>query len=323
MARKGTQPLKPVVLFFALLIASLADAADLPRLGVLSFTQVTPAMQDALRSGLREHGYVENRNLVIEWRAAEGRVDRAKTLAAELVSMNSQVIVAMLTPAVQAAKEATATIPIVMAPAGDPVATGFVASLARPGGNITGIAGQGAEISGKRVALLRELLPKVESIGLLTNGADPFVRPFIDEHRAVAKKVGLRLRIADVRRPQDVESALAGLARDGAAAVVVQGVLTGQAWQVGPLSMRHKLIAVSNLRQFADNGGFFSYGANSLGIYRRAASYVDRILKGAKAAELPVELPTEFELVVNMKVARALGVTIPPSVLVRVDELIQ
>jgi putative ABC transport system substrate-binding protein len=296
---------------------------DLPRIGVLSFTQITPASQEALRAGLHDHGYVEKRSVLIEWRAAEGRVERAKALAHELVALKVDVIVAMLTPAVQAAKEATRTIPIVMAPAGDPLATGFVASLARPGGNITGLAGLGAELSGKRIDLLRELIPGLKRLGLLTNSADPFAKPFIEEHRLAARKAGVQFHIVDVRRPEDIDAALSSMAKEGASAVIVQGVLTGQNWRVGPLATRHGLPSTSNLRQFAESGGLLSYGASFTHIHRRAASYVDRILKGAKAAELPVEQPTQFELVINLKAARALGLAVPASVLVRADQVIE
>lgn len=310
-------------LVLAMWLAVPAYGADLPRVGVLSFTQVTPAMQKALLAGLREHGYVDKRDILVEWRGAGGRVEQARSAARELVALKVDVIVAMLTPAVQASKDATRSIPIVMAPAGDPLATGFVKTLARPGGNITGIAGQGAAISGKRISLLRELVPGLKAFGLLTNSADPFARPFVSEHRLVAEQAGLRLHIADARRPEEVDAALASLAREGVGAVVVQGVLTGQGWQVGPLAVKHRLPSVSNLKQFVDAGGMVSYGANFAGIYRRAASYVDRLLKGAKAAELPVELPTEFELVVNLKVARAMGRAIPPAILVRADQVIE
>lgn len=310
-------------LLAGLLLALPAYGAELPRIGVLSFTQVTPAMQDALRAGLREHGYVEKRNILIEWRGAGGQVERARSAARELVALKVDVIVAMLTPAVQASKDATRTIPIVMAPAGDPLATGFVQTLARPGGNITGIAGQGAAISGKRISLMRELVPGLKAFGVLTNSADPFAKPFVGEHRLVAEQAGLRLHIADARRPEEVDAALASLAREGVGAVVVQGVLTGQPWQVGALAAKHRLPSVSNLRQFVDSGGMVSYGASFTGIYRRAASYVERLLKGAKAAELPVELPTQFELIINLKAARAIGRPIPQSILVRADQVIE
>jgi putative tryptophan/tyrosine transport system substrate-binding protein len=312
-----------LALAFALLAAAPAGAADMPRIGVLSFTQVTPAMQQALRQGLREHGYEEKRNILVEWRTAGGQIERARAAAKELVGLKVNVIVAMLTPAVQASKDATGTIPIVMAPAGDPLATGFAKTLARPGGNITGIAGQGAAISGKRISLMRELVPGLKAFGVLTNSLDPFAKPFVSEHRLVAERAGLRLHIADARRPEDVDAALASLAREGVGAVVVQGVLTGQGWQVGPLAAKHRLPSVSNLKQFVDSGGMLSYGANFDGIYRRAASYVDRLLKGAKAAEIPIELPTEFELIVNLRAARAVGRVVPPAILVRADQVIE
>ena len=206
---------------FILIVAALLLGAGLPvqaqqpepvrRVGVLTFTQLTPALQEPLRQGLREQGYVEGQNLLIEWRAADGRPERAKALAQELVGLKVDVIVANLTPAVQAAKEATSTIPIVMASAGDPVGTGFVKSLARPGGNITGLTGISAELAGKRIELLRELVPGLARVGLLLNGSNPFAKSLVSETRMAAKRAGLQLQIIDVRRAQDVEPALYGL----------------------------------------------------------------------------------------------------------------
>jgi ABC-type uncharacterized transport system substrate-binding protein len=295
----------------------------MPRIGVLTFTPMTDVLQESFRQGLRDHGYVEGENTVVEWRAAGGRNDLAKALAVELVRLKVDVIVAIFTPAVQAAKDATRTIPIVMAPAGAPVATGFVASLARPGGNITGIAGLDAELQGKRIQLLQELVPGLTRVGLLINAADPFAKPFVAETQLAAKRIGVQVHIVDVRRPQDIDAAFATMTKQGANAVIVQGVLTASAWQTGTLAGRYHLPSLSVTKQFAESGGLMSYSASFTDTYRRAASYVDRILKGAKPADLPIEQPEKFELVINLKTAKTLGLTIPPSLLQRADQVIE
>ena len=311
----------------ALLAAPLAAEAQqtgkVPRIGVLTTNPMTGALQEAFRQGLRDHAYVEGQNILVEWRAAEGRTDSAKALAEELVGLKVDVIVAIFTPAVRAAKAATSTIPIIMAPAGAPVATGFVASLARPGGNITGIAGLDAELQGKRIDLLRELIPGLTRVGLLINAADPFAKPFGDEAQVAAKRSGVQIHIVDVRRPPEIDAAFAAMTKQRAGAVIVQGVLTVSPWQAAGMAVRHRLPSLSVTQQFAESGGLMSYAASYTDTYRRAASYVDRILKGAKPADLPVEQPTKFELVINLKTAKALGLTVPQTLLARADEVIE
>jgi putative ABC transport system substrate-binding protein len=201
----------------AAIAAQAQPSRDTPRIGVLVVTPKAKAVQDGFRQGFRDHGYVEGHNIVIEWRSADGRTERAKAMAAELVRLKMNVIVAEFTPAVQAAKDATSTIPIVMAPAGDPVATGLVASLARPGGNVTGLSNVAAELSGKRFELLREFLPGVARVGLLINGADPLDKAFVDATRTAASGAGIQLHVATVPRPEDLEVALAGMTRPGLA----------------------------------------------------------------------------------------------------------
>jgi ABC-type uncharacterized transport system substrate-binding protein len=314
-----------VVALLLLVVALVAEAqpqvGKVPRIGVLTFTELTAALQEAFRQGLRDHGYVEGQNVLVEWRAAEGRPDRAKALAAELVELKVDVIVANLTPAVQAAKDATSTIPIVMASAGDPVGTGFVASLARPGGNITGMTGISAELSGKRIELLRELIPSLTRVGLVVNASNPFAKPFVAETRAAAKRAGIQLHVEDVRRPQQVGAAFSALTRRHVGAVIVDGALT--AWQAAELAGQHRLPSISNQRHYVDAGGLMSHGAQFADMHRRAASYVDKILKGSRPGDLPVERPTQFELVINLRTARALGLTVPPSLLVRADHVIE
>jgi putative ABC transport system substrate-binding protein len=311
----------------ALLAAPLAaeaqQAGKVPRIGVLASEPMTAVLQEAFRQGLRDHGYVEGQNIVVEWRAADGRADYANRLAAELVALKVDVIVAIFTPAIRAAKDATSTIPIVMAPAGAPILTGFVASLARPGGNITGITGLDAELQGKRIELLRELIPGLMRVGLLINAADPFAKPFIDETEVAAKKTALQIHVMDVRRPEEIDAAFAAMEKQLAGAVIVQGILTASVWRVGDLAVQHRLPSLSVTRQFAQSGGLMSYSASSTETYRRAANYVDRILKGAKPGDMAVEQPTRFELVINLRTAKALGLTIPKSLLLRADEVIQ
>jgi len=307
----------------ALVTEAQQQAGKVPRIGVLTFTQMTAALQEAFRQGLLDHGYVEGQNIVVEWRAAEGRPDRAKALAVELARLNVDVIVANLTPAVQAAKDATSTIPIVMASAGDPVGTGFVASLARPGGNITGMTGISAELSGKRLELLRELIPGLTRVGLLINATNPFAKTLVDETQVAAKRTGVRLYVVDVRRPQEIDAAFLAMTKQRAGAVIVDGALTAPAWQAAELAVRHRLPSVSNQRQFVDSGGLMFHGAQFADVYRRAASYVDKILKGAKPGTLAVEQPTRFELAINLRTAKALGLTVAPSLLLRADQVIE
>lgn len=310
------------LLFGATLVADAQPKTEkVPRIGVLTFTRLTAAFQEPLRQGLRDHGYVEGQSILIEWRAAEGRPDRANALAAELVQMKVDVIVANLTPAVQAAKNATGTIPIVMAAAGDPVGTGFVASLPRPGGNITGLTGISAELSGKRVELLRELIPGVTRVGLLVNETNPFAKSLVEETRAAAKRVGIQLHVVDVRHAPEVDAALSGLTKQHVGAVIIDAALIP--WRAAELAVQHRLPSISNQRAFVEAGGLMFHGAELADVQRRAASYVAKILRGAKPADLPVEQPTRFELVINLRTAKTLGLTVAPSLLLQASQIIQ
>jgi putative ABC transport system substrate-binding protein len=319
---------RAVALAVLVLAATLAaeaqqPAGQVPRIGVLIFTPAMKAFQEAFRQGLREHGYVEGRNIAVEWRSAEGSNDRANALAAELVRLKVSVIVAELTPAVQAAKNATQTIPIVMAPAGDPVATGLVASLARPGGNITGFSNIAAELAGKRLELLREVVPGLARVGILIHGADPLDKLFVEETQAAAARTGIQLHIAGVARPEDLDAAFAAITKERVGAVIVPGNLPVPGRQVAQLALRYGLASISPRSEFADSGGLMSYGASFADIQRRAAGHVDRILKGAKPADLPVEQPTKFELVINRQTGTSLGIAFPPSILLRADQVIE
>ncbi len=323
----------PVVLACALLVAPLAAAAQqpakVPRVGFLSPTSPSdPARQRGLaafRQGLRELGYVEGHNIAIESRWADDKYNRLPDLAADLVRLKVDVIVAAAVPAIRAAKETTRTIPIVMAVVVDPVATGLVASLARPGGNVTGLSMMAPELVGKQMELLKEVVPKVSRMALLWNPANPGNLPQLQEAEVAARALGVRVQPLEARDPKEIDSAFAAMTRDraGALMVLVDAMLVTQRTQIAGLAAKRRLPAVYGLRDHAEAGGLMSYGPHLPDLYRRAATYVDKILKGAKPAELPVEQPTRFELVVNLKTAKALGLTFPPSILIRADQLIQ
>jgi putative tryptophan/tyrosine transport system substrate-binding protein len=313
----------------AVLAAPLTGGAQQPakavrRVGVLIFRPTaSQASQEAFRQDLRDRGYVEGQNILIEWRSADGRTDRANALATELVRLKVDVIVAEFTPTALAAKRATRTIPIVMAGAGDPVATGLVASLARPGGNVTGVSNIAAELSGKRLDLLREVVPGLTRAGLLIHGGDPLDKGFVSETQTAAAKAGIHINVARVPSSAQLESAFSALTKERVGAVIVQANVPVPAKQIADVALRHRLPSISLLNEFAESGGLMSYGVNVSEIYRRVADYVDKILKGAKPADLPVEQPTKFELIINLKTAKALGFTIPPSLLLRADQVIE
>jgi putative ABC transport system substrate-binding protein len=279
-----------------------------------------------LDEGLRELGYVEGRNVVFERRFAEGRQERLPALAAELVQLKVDVIVTGSNPAIAAVKQVTATIPVVMAVSRDPVGAGFIASLARPGGNITGLANDATpEIIGKNLELLKEAAPRVSRVAFLWNPVPPGAGTTKNAVESAARRLGLTLQSVEVRGPNEFESAFAAMVRERANGVVVatDPVLVGPRSRVVDLAARSRLPAVYGLREFAEAGGLMSYGPNIADQFRRAAIYVDKVLKGAKPADLPVEQPTKFELVINLKTAKALGLTIPPSLLLRADQVIE
>jgi putative ABC transport system substrate-binding protein len=274
-----------------------------------------------IKDGLRELGYVEGRNLAIELRSAQGRPDALDVLAAELVGLKVDVIVTVLTPAVVAAKRATGTIPIVMAGVGDPVGTGIVASLARPGGNITGMSTFGPELASKTLEFMRELRPGTSRVAVLANATDPFTRPLLEQLQAGAKALRMELLVTQVRSESDYEAAFLAWTRQRVDAVFVQSSL--QLRQASELALQHRLPTYSSVRSFVDSGGLLTYTASEAERYQRTAWYVDRILKGARPADLPVERPTRFELVINGRTAKALGIAIPQTVLLRATEVIE
>jgi len=277
------------------------------------------------RQGLRELGYVEGQNLVLEYRTLDSdRLEELGVLAAELVKANVDVIFAVAAGAF-AAKKATRTIPIVFAGIADPVGTGLVASLAHPGGNVTGLATTAPDLSGKRLQLLTEILPDIARVAVLWNAANPIMAQQVSETEAAARALKIQLQHVPIRSADDLDGAFAAITsqRAGAVVVIADGLTAAHREQIGALAMRHRMPLISEFRDFAVVGGLAAYGPSAADTARRAAGYVDKILKGAKPADLPVQQPTTFDLVINLKAARALNVTIPPAVLLRADQTIE
>jgi putative ABC transport system substrate-binding protein len=297
----------------------------LPVVGVLVSASPPHPFADALRRGLQSLGYSEGRNIALEVRYSEGRSDRAAEIATEFVRLGVDVIVAHFTPAVRAALGATQTIPIVMAPAGAPLQSGFIDSLARPGGNVTGLSAMDAEIGGKRLQLLRDLIPNLTRVAVLasTPDTDPYSGPFVENVRLAATRTGLRLEPVLVSGPNEFESAFAAMAKAGAQAVIIQPLFDPHRAILVELATKHRLALMSGSRETTAAGGAISISANFLELYERAAPYVDKIIKGANPANLPVEQPTKFQVVLNMKTVRALGLTVSPTLLASADEVIE
>jgi putative ABC transport system substrate-binding protein len=280
---------------------------------------------EAFRQGLRELGYVEGKNIVIEWRYAEGKSDRLPALAAELVRLKVDIIVTGGPPSTRAAKQATKIIPIVMAQDDDPVGNGFAASLARPGGNITGLATLSPEISGKQLELLKEILPKLSRVGVVGDVTRPGIAQSLREINVAADATGVQLQYLEVRVPKDIETAFRAASKERADAVLVLGsaVLLSQRREVADFAIKNRLPAIYRNLESVEDGGLMGYGVSIPDLFQRAATYVDKILKGARPADLPVEQPTKFELVINLKAAKQIGLTIPPNVLARADKVIR
>ena len=302
-------------------------AGKVSRVGILwaYSPSVASILGDAFRQGLRGLGYVEGRNILIEERWAQDRFDRLPALAAELSRLKLDVIVTASTPAVQAAKQATKTVPIVMTLVSDPVEDGVVASLARPGQNVTGLSLMHPEVSAKRVALLKEVVPKLSRVAVLWSPLTAANRKVLQETQAAAHALGLQLRPIEVRAPTDLNSAFSAIARDRAGALVVvpDALFRNQHGPILDLAARSRLPAIYWSRDLVEAGGLMAYGVNFPDVLRQAAGLVDKILRGAKPADLPIEQPTKLELVINMKTAKTLGLTLPQSLLVRADEIIQ
>ena len=310
-------------LFAAPLSAPAQQVGKVSRIGILA--NVSGGIWSPFIEGLRDLGYVEGQNITIEFRSSEGKYERLPDLAAELVRLNVDVIVAAASENVVVAKQATRTIPIVMAGSGDPVGGGLVAGLAQPGGNVTGLSLSAPELAGKQLQLLKEIVPKVARVAVLWNPTNRASHSLVEEAKVAARSLRVQLQILEARRPDELQTAFAAMARERAGALLVfsDGMFLLQRTRITDFAAKSSLPAMYARREFVDAGGLMSY-ASSLGEnLRRAAAYVDKILKGAKPADLPVEQPTKFELVINLKTAKTLGLTIPPSLLLRADHVIE
>jgi len=317
-----------VALTLSILVAQLAAEAQqpgrVPRIGILQNTVTRSTYTEAFRQGLRALGWVEDQNMVIESREGRG-YEHYPDLAAELVRLQVDVIFATNAPAIQAAMRATTTIPIVMVSLGDPVAAGFVASLARPGGNITGLSGFSPELSGKQLELLKEVVPNVARVALLANPTNPHTPFIVSEAEMAARALGVQLHLLEVREPNELGSVFAAMttARANALLVLPDPMLSGQSGRIVELAAQSRLPAMYAELSWALAGGLMVYGVSLDDMNRRAATYVDKILKGAQPGDLPVERPVKFTLVINLNTAKALGLTIPPTLLFQADEVLQ
>jgi putative tryptophan/tyrosine transport system substrate-binding protein len=311
------------------LVAGAQQTGKVFRIGILGNVPVTSPegarLWGAFIQGLRELGYVEGRNITIEHRYSEGQYGRLPDLAADLVRLNVDVIVAPATQNPVVAKQATRTIPIVMTGAGDPVGSGLVASLARPGGNVTGLSLLAPAIVGKQLELLKEITPQVSRVAVLSNPTNPTTALLLAQAKVAARSLPVQLHIQEARGPDEFERTFAALTREraGALLVLTDGMFLLHVTRIVDLAAKSRLPAMYGTREYVDVGGLVVYGPSLRDSFRRAAAYVDKIFKGAKPGDLPVEQPTTFELVINLKTAKALGLTIPPSILARADEVIQ
>ena len=309
-------------------LAEAQQPTKIPRIGVLA--AATPAtaahLIEAFKQGLHEHGYVEGQNVALELRFGDGKAEQFPILAAELVRLKVDVILALTNPVIDAVRQATQTIPIVMPAASDPVGAGFVASLARPSGNITGLTGYSPELNGKRLELLKEAFPKLSRVALLLSPNFPGSTLDLKETQSAARSLGLRIQPLEVRDDFDIDRSFKAMIKERADALTMfpgHPVLFVNRKKIVELAANHRLPTMYSLIEFVDAGGLMFYGPDLLAGYRRAADYVDKLLKGAKPADLPVEQPTKFEFVINLKASRRIGLTIPPNVLARADKVIR
>jgi putative ABC transport system substrate-binding protein len=324
---------KVIGLALSALLFALCGSVDaqqptkLPRIGRLAVASHSAESDriEAFRRGLRKLGYVEGRNIVIEWRFADGEFGRLPAHAAELVRLKVHVIVTSGSTPTRIARAATSTIPIVMSNDNDPVGDDFVASLARPGGNITGLSNFAPELSGKRLEILREVVPKLSHLGILGTSTNPGYAQSIKEVKLAAAALGVKFEYLDALNPENIETAFrtASKWRVDGVLVLTSGILVAQRVQVAELAAKHHLPAIYPNSQFVEADGLMFYGVHVIDLDRRAATYVDKILKGAKPADLPVEQPTKFEFIINLKAAKQVGLTIPPNVLARADRVIR
>ena len=315
-------------MLFALCVpVSAQQPTKVTRIGYLvGPSTASSARYEAFRQGLRELGYVEGKNIVIEWRSSEGNRDRQRALVAELLRLKVDVIVAVGGGDIRIAKEATTTIPIVMVQGGDPVGSGFVTSLARPGGNITGLAILRPELSGKRLELLTEIVPRLSRVALFASSASPEHPQVLKEAELAAGALGVKLQSLDIRSPKDFETSFQAALKGRAEAILVRvrgPILSPHRKEFAELAVKNRLPVIYEGAEEVEAGGLMSYGVNFPDLYRRAAVYVDKILRGTKPADLPVEQPMKFELIINLKAAKQIGLTIPPNVLARADKVIR
>jgi putative ABC transport system substrate-binding protein len=309
------------------LAARAQRPSEIPRIGFLGNSTATleANLVEPFRGGLRDLGYIEGRNILIEYRWAEGNYERFRALISELIALKVDVIVTAGTPASLAVKTATTTIPLVMVAVGDPVATGLVASLALPGGNITGLASISVEMEGKRLELLKEVVPKISHVAVLWNAASPVQVIEEGQVRAAAQVLGMKMLSLGVRTREEIDDALAAIVRErpDALLVLADRLFLHHRTRIMDFAAQHRLPGVHAYRELVEAGGLMSYGPSYADMHRRAATYVDKILKGAKPADLPVERPVKFELIVNLKAAKALGLDVPATLLARADEVIE
>ena len=308
--------------------AQAQQAAKIPRIGFLTGAALSTqfARMDAFREGLRDLGYVEGKNIVIDWRSYEGKRDRQRVLVGELVDLKADVIVAVGVGDIRAVKDATTTIPIVMLVGGDPVASGFVSSLARPGGNITGLATLRPELTGKRLELMKEIVPKLSRVAIFASPESQDYSHVLKELDVSAEAFAVKLQVVDVRSPKDIEPAFRNAVKgraDGVLFRVPGPQASFQRPQIASLAVKSGLPVIYEGTEYVEAGGLMSYGVSVTDLAHRAAAYVDKILKGAKPADLPVEQPTKIELVINLKPAKQIGLTIPPNVLARADRVMR
>jgi putative ABC transport system substrate-binding protein len=317
-----------VVLLAVAVTAEAQQAKKVSRIGYLAVNSpsVERNLVEAFQQGLRGLGWVDGQNITIEYRFAEGKLDRLSDLATELVGLKVDVLVVTGgTPPALAAKKATTMIPIVFVPVGDPVATGLVASLARPGENITGLSNMQVGLSGKRLELLKEVVPKVSRVFVLWNPGNPFSELALRETEAAGRALRIQLKPLEMRSPKDLEPAFSEMSAARAAALLVMAdsMFRGERARLADLAVKNRLPTVLPQGVYVEAGGLMSYGENQADLWRRSATYVDKILKGTKPADLPVEQPTKFEFIINLKAAKQIGLTIPPNVLVRADRVIK
>jgi putative ABC transport system substrate-binding protein len=324
--------MKNVLGFLAIVVPLVACAAmaeaqqpkKVPRIGYLGLIE-NPDLDGGFRKGLRELGYVKGQNINVEYRYAGGKVDQLAGLVAEMVNLRVDVIVASGTQSIEAAKKATKTVPIVFPVTPDPVESGFVASFARPGGNITGLSTLNPEVGGKRLELFKEVIPGISRVAVLWNPTNPGSAVNLKETDAAARSLGLKLQPLEVRSPEGFDEAFRAAKREhaGGLTMIPDAMLRAQQKRIHDFATKNRLPTVFHSSEFVLAGGLMSYGAHLPDLYRRAATYVDKILKGTKPADLPVEQPTKFELIMNLKTAKQIGLTIPPNVLVRADKVIK